>query len=119
LKDIAISEEGDAPGQKPGIIVEITDLNRDFRALHSEAGLQELAEIFALYLINYREVAVSVYGNAIDPSVAIANTQKLPLTSLQTADGKDTPVTSKSLNGAGRLSAPCIYATQKDSLSLR
>jgi hypothetical protein len=27
LKDVAISDEVDAPGQKPGVIVEITDLN--------------------------------------------------------------------------------------------
>jgi hypothetical protein len=47
LKDVAISEERSTPRRKPGVIVEITDLKRDFRGLHSEAGLQELAEIFA------------------------------------------------------------------------
>ena len=92
LKDIAISEEQDAPGRKPGIIVEITDLKRDFMGLHSEAGLQELAEIFALYLINYKDVTVSVYSNVINPSVAIVNTQQVALTSIQTASGKDIPV---------------------------
>jgi len=89
LKDIAISDELDAPGQKPGVIVEITDLKRDFTGLHSEAGLQEIAEIFALYLINYRDVIISVHGTPIDPSPAIADKQPVTLSPIKDADGKE------------------------------
>jgi hypothetical protein len=88
LKDVAISDERSVPGQKPGVIVEITDLKRDFRGLHSPAGLQELAEIFALYLINYKDVQISVHGNIIDPSGIITNKEDVPLTPIQ-ADGHE------------------------------
>ena len=87
LKDVAISNEKNAPGQKPGVIVEITDLKRNFTRLYSDAGFQELAEIFALYLINYKDVSIFVHGTIIDPSVAIANTQKIPLSPIEDADG--------------------------------
>ena len=53
LKDVAITEEHEVPGASKGVTVQITDINRDFRVLSSDEGLQELAEIFALYLINY------------------------------------------------------------------
>jgi hypothetical protein len=86
LKDVAISDERNAPGQKPGIIVEITDLKRDFRGLHSEAGLQELAEIFALYLINYRDVTISVHGSTIDPSALITHKQAFSLSPIRDVD---------------------------------
>jgi hypothetical protein len=89
LKDVAISDEKNAPGHKAGVIVEIVDLKHDFRRLHSEAGLQELAEIFALYLINYRDVKISVHGTLIDPSHAIANTQRYALQPIVDADGKE------------------------------
>jgi len=89
LKDVAISDESSAPGQKPGVIVEIVDLKHDFKRLHSEAGLQELAEIFALYLINYKDVQIFVHGNPIDPSHAIANTQRSALEPIVDADGKE------------------------------
>jgi hypothetical protein len=90
LRDIAISDERAAPRQKPGVIVEITDLKRDFRGLHSEAGLQELAEIFALYLINYRDVVISVHGNTIDPSGLITHRQTVSLSPVRD-DGKEHP----------------------------
>jgi histidine kinase/DNA gyrase B/HSP90-like ATPase len=88
LKDVAISEERNAPRQKPGVIVEITNLKRDFRGLHSEAGLQELAEIFALYLINYRDVRISVHGNVIDPSALITRKEAFSLSPIS-EDGND------------------------------
>jgi hypothetical protein len=92
LKDVAISDEQGAPGHKPGVIVEISDLKRDFARLHSDSGLQELAEIFALYLINYRDVKISVHGNAIDPSVAIAHTEKVPLAPIVDGNGNERAV---------------------------
>jgi hypothetical protein len=90
LKDVAISDEQAARGRKPGVIVDITDLKRDFRGLHSEAGLQELAEIFALYLINYKEVTISVHGKAIDPSGLITHKQEVSLSPIDD-EGKEHP----------------------------
>ena len=51
LKEVAISDEAPADGDKPrGATLTISELQKDFRSLTSEAGLQELTEIFALYL---------------------------------------------------------------------
>jgi hypothetical protein len=91
LTDVAITEERNAPGQTPGVIVEIADIKRDFRVLESEEGLQELAETFALYLINYRDVSIHIAGQRLDPETAIARQKPLPVPSIKDADGKEYP----------------------------
>lgn len=88
LKDVAISEERDAPGQTTGVVVEITDVRRDFKVFGSKEGLQELSEIFALYLINYKDAAILIEGNRLDPETAIADQRKLPLPSVVDEEGK-------------------------------
>jgi hypothetical protein len=92
LRDVAISDEKIVGGQRPGVTVEIDDLKRDFKILHSEAGLQELTEIFALYLINYRDIVISIYGNRIDPSAAIAEKKVMSLSPILDAEGNPYPV---------------------------
>lgn len=91
LKDVAITEERDAPGQASGVIVEIADIKRDFRALESDEGLQELAETFALYLINYQDVAIRIAGQRLDPETAIAGQEQLTLPPIKDADGTEYP----------------------------
>lgn len=91
LKDVAISEEQDAPGRTKGVIVEITDIHRDFRACSSPEGLQELAETFALYLINYNSVSIWIAGERLDPATAIAAQERLPMPSIKDSDGTDYP----------------------------
>lgn len=91
LKDVAITEERDAPGQTSGVIVEIVDIKRDFRVLESGEGLQELAETFALYLINYKEVSIHIAGERLDPKTAIAGQEKVPLPPIKDADGQEYP----------------------------
>jgi hypothetical protein len=91
LKDVAITEEHDAPGQTRAVIVEITDIKRDFRALESDEGLQELAETFALYLINYKDVAIRIAGQRLDPETAIAGQEQMPLPPIKDADGTEYP----------------------------
>jgi hypothetical protein len=89
LKDVAITEERDAPGRASGVIVEIADIKRDFKALDSSEGLQELAEIFALYLISYKDVSVHIAGQRLDPQTAIADQEKLPLPPINDVDGRE------------------------------
>lgn len=89
LKDVAITEERDAPGQSKGVIVEITDIRRDFKVFESEDGLQELAEIFALYLINYKSVSIGIAGRRLDPETAIASQKRLPLPPIVDSDGAE------------------------------
>lgn len=91
LTDVAISEEEDAPGRSSGVIVEITELKRTFRTLNAPTGLQELAEIFAIYLTDYKDVRIVVGGNAIDPTEAIENKTAVSLEPIKAADGKEFP----------------------------
>jgi hypothetical protein len=69
------------------VIVEITDLRRDYRVFESAEGLQELAEIFVLYLINYRNVSISIAGERLDPETAIASQFKTSLPLIQSSEG--------------------------------
>src|SRR5215831_8638854 len=78
LTDVSISADEPAPNRVTGVTVEITDLRRDFRIFESAEGLQDLAEIFALYLINYRDVTISVSGVKLDPERTIANQFTMP-----------------------------------------
>ncbi len=92
LKDVSIGEDTSAPNQKPGVIVQIDDVHRDYKSLGSAEGLQELAEIFALYLINYRNVVISIAGIRLDPETAIATQRKTSLPPIVSANGTEHPV---------------------------
>lgn len=116
LRDVAISGERSAPGQKPGVIVEITDLKRDFKGLHSDAGLQELAEIFALYLINYKDVAITVHGRAIDPSGLITNKQTITLSPID--DGEKAHPAHLEIIEWGRETKRALYLCNKEGFPL-
>jgi hypothetical protein len=87
LTDVTITEEVQAADQTTGVIVEIEDLRRDFRTFESEDGIQELNEIFALYLMNYRGVSISIGGERLDPEKAIASHHKIPLPPIVTSEG--------------------------------
>jgi len=74
LKEVVISDEEEAdPEKQRGVTLTISELHKDFRSLTSEAGLQDLTEIFALYLADYKDVSISLDGTRIDPSGLIAS----------------------------------------------
>src|SRR5437660_196634 len=59
MKEVIISDEQDAPASKQrGATVTISELHKDYRSLTSDAGVQELTEIFALYLTDYKDVSI-------------------------------------------------------------
>lgn len=89
LKDVAITDERDVPGQKSGVVVEIVDIKRHFKAFSSDAGLQDLAEIFALYLINYKDVSIVLAGQRLDPETAIAAQHQIVLPSITDDSGTE------------------------------
>jgi hypothetical protein len=91
LKDVAITEAHAAPGRTSGVIVEISDINSDFKIFSSEQSLQELAEIFSLYLINYKDVSIHIAGRRLDPETAIAGQIKLPFPPIKDTDGTEFP----------------------------
>ena len=78
MKGVSISDPEDS--EDPiGVIVEIDDIRRNFTSLSTEDGLQELAETFALYLINYKDVVINISGERVDPEKAIADQREFPL----------------------------------------
>jgi hypothetical protein len=91
LTDVSISADEPAPDRETGVTVEINDLRRDFQVFESAEGLQELTEIFALYLINYRNVSISVAGEELDPERAIASQFKMTLPPIQSREGMQYP----------------------------
>lgn len=87
LKGVAITPERAAPGQATGVVVEINDIKRNFTGFTTEEGLQELAETFALYLINYKNVSVSIGGHRLDPASAIAEDREIALPQIVDEEG--------------------------------
>jgi Histidine kinase-, DNA gyrase B-, and HSP90-like ATPase len=87
LTDVVISADKPASDRATGVTVEITDLRRDFQVFESVEGLQELTEIFALYLSNYHDVTITVAGHKLDPEMAIANQINEPLPAIQSSEG--------------------------------
>lgn len=80
MRRVEIGDDGPAPGgAKRGVTVTVRELNRDFRSLRTESILQELAQIFALYLRQYPEVDISFDGTRIDPSTAVDHSESYDL----------------------------------------
>lgn len=92
LTEVSISSEEPADGRATGVIATVSDLRRDFKVFKSLDGLQELAEIFALYLINYRAVSIIIGGEKIDPTAAIASQRPQALDPIIAEDGTLYPV---------------------------
>jgi hypothetical protein len=73
LNDVTITDENATRKRSTGVIVTISDLWRDYRLLESEDRIQDLTETFALYLMNYQGVTISIAGTKLDPAAAIAS----------------------------------------------
>jgi hypothetical protein len=78
IREVQITDEKPATNQT-GVEVTITELHRDFRSLEPDTSVQELSELFALYLKDYRDVRIAIEGVVIDPSSFIASSQTFPL----------------------------------------
>ena len=92
MKEVVISDEENADVKKPlGVTMTISELHKDYHSLTSEAGLQELTEIFALYLSDYKGVSINVGGFRLDPSTLIASQGSVNLSDV-VDDGKTYPV---------------------------
>jgi len=92
LDKVVISdEEKPSSGRQPGVTLTISEVHKDYRSLSSEVGLQQLAEIFALYLVDYKHIAVTVESTRIDPTKLIVSQKSLSLNDI-TDDGKAFPV---------------------------
>ncbi|RWA78224.1 ATP-binding protein [Mesorhizobium sp.] len=80
LVDVRVSEPTEVDSAfKPGVEVRITELDRSYRSLEPDQALHSLAQIFALYLTDYSDIAVYIEHQRVDPSALIASRQTLPL----------------------------------------
>jgi hypothetical protein len=92
IKEVVISDELEAQnGSRKGVTLTISEPHKDYRSLTSDAGLQELTEIFAQYLADYKNVTISVDGRRVDPSTVIASQGSTNLADI-VEDGKTYPV---------------------------
>lgn len=91
IREVRITDDEEIVGGIPGVEVAISELHREFRSLEPESAVQELAEIFALYLKDYRDVSISYEGRQVDPGAAIAATRSVKLNDIDD-DGVRHPV---------------------------
>jgi hypothetical protein len=83
MGEVIISDERAVEDDKPkGVLVRISELHKTYRSLTSDVGKQELTEIFALYLTDYKHVSVSVDGGALDPDSTISSRYSVPISDL-------------------------------------
>lgn len=87
LTDVVITPDEPASDRTTGVIVVIDNLRREFRSFETDEGIQELAEIFALYLKSYGIVSISVGGIQIDPEKAIRSETSMMLSPIIASDG--------------------------------
>ena len=92
LREVSIAEE--SPGHEDGTGVEVTisEPHKDFRSLEAKNSVQDLTEIFALYLKDYRDVSITIDGYAVDPTGAIADAAEFSLKPIE-EDGETHPIT--------------------------
>lgn len=91
INEVAISEEQSASDEEHrGVTLTISNLHKDFRVLTSETGVQQLTEIFALYLADYKHVYIRLNGRRIDPAQAMASQASINLSDIL-VDGKSYP----------------------------
>lgn len=82
-----VSDQSRIDHGEPGVEVTISELHSTFRSLEPDSALPELAETFALYLKDYRDVRISLEGTEIDPDAAIVSSQRRPLSDISDEHG--------------------------------
>lgn len=90
-KEIAITDERTASVPKTGVEVVITEPHQDYRSLQADDTSQDLVEVFAPYLKNYRSVTISYQGLKLDAAAAVTGTQAYNLSDVE-VDGEAYPV---------------------------
>ena len=74
IGEIRVTDEESVDTGTTGVEIEVSELYREYRSLDSDDAVQEVAEIFALYLKDYRDVSILYEGVRVDPATAIATT---------------------------------------------
>lgn len=83
LRDVRITSSSISKTGKPGVRCVISDLRKEFQFFESPTFVQEFAEVFAVYLKNYRNVRISLPSGIVDPQAVIASTKDVKLPSVE------------------------------------
>jgi hypothetical protein len=87
LKRVQVDDETPAPaGQHRGVTVMVSELDRDFRSLRDPGIIDELAQIFALYLRQYPTIRIYYGGTLIDPRSVEEHAEQYTLPAIATND---------------------------------
>ena len=76
-----------ATEEPTGVRLVILEPHRQYTALNAENAVPALLEIFALYLIDYRGVRITVDGEPVDATDAVRDRISEPLDAVTTPDG--------------------------------
>lgn len=88
IRKVRISDESSVGSNTScGVTVTISELRRNFVSLRPDNSIQELSEIFAIYLKHYRDISITIDGERIDPEIAIAKAWEVPLSPIKDEDG--------------------------------
>jgi hypothetical protein len=89
---VRISDEEALPNASSGVIVTVSELKRQFNSLKPDNAVQDLSEIFANYLKDYRDVQITIGSETIDPERAIAGKWEFDLPPVRDEQGTEYPV---------------------------
>lgn len=89
LRGVQISAPVLVNGRPTGVTMVIENPLRDFKSLSDEAGIQQLTEVFAIYLINYQMVSIVVDGQSLDPDTVIEDEREYTLEPLTDDAGQE------------------------------
>ena len=91
IREVRITDEKEVFADSSGVEVVISELHRNYPSLESEDTIQDLSEIFALYLQDYRDIGIIYQSVKLDPTSAIATKRACPLSDLND-EGESYPV---------------------------
>ena len=80
LKNVTISDVVDGGSKPIGVIVEITTIKKEALNISSDASCQQLSEVFALYLMHYKDVQIIIAGQKLDGQKAIVQQKAYEIT---------------------------------------
>jgi hypothetical protein len=92
LRRVEVSDGSEAPpGQCRGVVVSVSELEREFRSFRDGSAAEDLAQIFALYLRQYPHVHIYYDGTLINPRSVEERSTRYELPEIESADSRTFP----------------------------
>lgn len=117
LGTFSIGDPSDSQRKTTGTQVEISGIDRNYPSLRGRPAVQEITELFALYLRQYRSVGIVYDGITIDPADAEQKVADFNLESFRASDGTNVEASLTIIEWAtptGR----ALYLCDKDGFAL-